>query len=316
MARLPVPLTLKDKDRHDRKSIIRLNEQVFCQQQLLGTFEERIRILDIRCIIARCSSPILDGERVIAAMPFQLLEAEPEGNTTGGGDDSAGLGKTTLRVRIVKPKSKAANGRLHIVESDVDAALCIVAVLRNDVRSRGSQKRHCQLANPYMKVLETRSVAAHVQRVKVVDLNVLAPVISFTGPELCIRLALEDVAALDKSFPQTKLIVSDADWKICVTCGIRGIGLQHHLRPHPCFVVVVFGVHPVVDEDELPVGLRFIAQPIFRVSPGSLESDLLPAVAIEAIPRTKVAVELETLHLLLQLLNLGIRFAKQVIGRF
>src|SRR5215472_4592615 len=316
MARLPVPLTLKDKDRHDRKSIIRLNEQVFRQQQLLGTFEEGIRILDIRFVIARCSFPILDGERVVAAVPFQTLEAEPEGNTAGGGDDSAGLGKTTLCVRIVKPKSKAANGRLHIVESDVDAALCIVAVLRNDVRSRGGQKRHCQLANSYMQVLETRSVAAHVQRIKVVNLNVLAPVISFTGPELRIRLALEDVAALDKSFPQTKLIVSDAAWKICVTGGIRGIGLQHHLRPHPCFVVVVFGVHPVVYEDKLSVGFCFIAQSIFRVRSRSLEGDLLPTIAIEAIPRTKVAVELETLHLLLQLLNLGVRLAKQVIGRF
>src|SRR5215469_4755116 len=249
-------------------------------------------------------------------MPFQLLEAESEGNTAGGGDDSAGLGKTTLCVRIVKPKSKAANGRLHIVESDVDAALCIVAVLRNDVRSRGSQKRHCQLANSYMEVLETRAVAAHVQRVKVVDLNVLAPVISFTGPELRIRLALEDVAALDKGFPQTKLIVSDTAWKICVTCGIRGVGLQHYLRPHPRFVVVVIGVQPVVNEDELAVGLRFVAQTVFGVRSGGWEANCLPTFLFRAIPRTKIAVELETLHLLLQFLNLGVRLPKQVIRRF
>src|SRR5215469_11388824 len=113
MARLPVSFSLKDKDRHDRKSIIRLEKQVFREQQLLGAFEEGIRILDICCEIARCSFPILDGERVIAAVPFQALEAEPEGNTASGGDDGASLGKTTLRVRIVKPKGKAAKRCPH-----------------------------------------------------------------------------------------------------------------------------------------------------------------------------------------------------------
>src|SRR5215472_1690157 len=114
MARMSVSLTLKDKDGHDRKSIIRLYEEVFGEQQLLRTFAEGIRILHIRCVIARCSFPILDGEGVVTAVPLQTLEPEPEGDTICSRNNGAALSSTAFRIRVIKPKGKASERRLHI----------------------------------------------------------------------------------------------------------------------------------------------------------------------------------------------------------
>src|SRR5262249_18209761 len=150
-----------------------------------------------------------------------------------------------------------------------------------------------------MKVLNASSIATRVQRVEVVNVDVLPAVISFPGPELRIRLALQDVASLYESFAQAELVVPDSSQEVRITGGIGGIGLEHHLRPHPCFVAVVVRVQPVVDKDELAVRFRFVAQAVFGIRAGSLECYLLPTLAIEAITRTEIAVELEALHLLL-----------------
>jgi hypothetical protein len=69
----------------------------------------------------------------------------------------------------------------------------------------------------------------------------LAAIISFTHPELSVRLALEDVARLDEGFTQAELIVGGAIRKIRVTGGVRGVGFQHDLCLHPRLISGVIG---------------------------------------------------------------------------
>ena len=60
----------------------------------------------------------------------------------------------------------------------------------------------CQLANSDVEVLNARTVAAHVQRVEVVDVDVLAAVVPLACPELGVRLTCQDVAGLDEGLRQ------------------------------------------------------------------------------------------------------------------
>lgn len=66
----------------------------------------------------------------------------------------------------------------------------------------------------------------------------------------------------------------------------------------PSMILRHFGVDPVVDEDELPIGISFIAQAIFRRCPGRLEGNLLSSVAINSFACAKVTVEFESFCLL------------------
>jgi len=72
----------------------------------------------------------------------------------------------------------------------------------------------------------------------------------------------------------------------------------------------------VCDKNEFPVGFCFVAQAIFRIRSGRLESNLLPTCAIEAVTRPKITVKLEALHLLLQTCNLLVGLSQEVIRRF
>ena len=81
------------------------------------------------------------------------------------------------------------------------------------------------LPNSNIEVLNARAVAAHVQRIKVVDIDMLAAIISFARPELGVRLALEDVAGLDEGLTQAELIVPCPSREICIAGGVRGVGL-------------------------------------------------------------------------------------------
>src|SRR5262249_22559965 len=130
---LAVPLPLEDEDRHDRKSVIRLNEQVFRDEQSLRALEERIRVVNGRAEIAGGAFAILDGKRVITAMPFVTRETESVGVAIGGGNDRAGLGRTALRVRIVEPHADAPKGSSYIVETHINVAFRVVPIFRNNV---------------------------------------------------------------------------------------------------------------------------------------------------------------------------------------
>src|SRR5262245_64412844 len=76
---LAIPLPLKNKNRHYRKFVIRLDQQVLRDEQSLRALEERIRVINGRAEVAGCALAILDGKCVIATTPFQALETEADG---------------------------------------------------------------------------------------------------------------------------------------------------------------------------------------------------------------------------------------------
>src|SRR6266404_2019110 len=248
-------------------------------------------------------------------MPFEALVAQPNCVAVGGGNYCARLCSAALRRREIKPYAPQPKGPFEIVKADVDIALRVVPILRNDVGPRGCEIGHRHLADAEIPILNTRAIAAHVQGIEIVNLDMLATVIALTGPELRIRLALQDMAAAHERFPQTKLVISRVPRKICVARIVSCVRLDHHFRLQPCFVAVVLRVQPVVDENEFSVSFCFVAQAIFRIRAGSLKRDLRSALAVKAISRTEVAVELKALHLLVKFLYLLVRLSEEVIRR-
>src|SRR5260370_20557924 len=201
MAMLAVPLPLKDENRHDGESVVGLNQQMFRDQQSFGTLQERSRILDRSAEISCCTLPVLDGERVVAPVPFQALVAYPERVAVGGRNHRAGLRSAAFGRRKIKPSAPPPEGAFEIVDTDVDIAFRVVPVLRHDIGPRARQIGHGQLADAEIPVLDTRSVTAHVQRIEVINFNMLAAVIALTGPEFRVRLEIQNVAGADKGFP-------------------------------------------------------------------------------------------------------------------
>ena len=126
----------------------------------------------------------------------------------------------------------------------------------------------------------------------------------------------EPIAAqIEEGFAQSELVVADTVGEICVAGGVRSVCLNHYLRLYPGFVRVALGIQPIVDENKLAIGLRFISQAILRIRARSLESDLLAAYAVESVSGAQVAVELKSSHLLLQLGDFFVRFIQQIISR-
>src|SRR5262249_60836540 len=106
------------------------------------------------------------------------------------------------------------------------------------------------------------------------------PVVSFAGPELCIRLALENIARPDEGFSQAKLVVAKAVIEICEAGRVRGVGLKHDLRFQPCLVGIPLWIHPVIDKNELAIRFSLVSQPVFCACARSLECDLLSTLAV------------------------------------
>src|SRR5258708_19779784 len=128
-------------------------------------------------------------------MPLQAVVAEAKSVAIRGGNcwsclrSAARLCSAALRCGEIEPNTPQPKRPFEIVEADIDIALRVVSILRNDVGPRACQIRHGHLPYAKIPVLETGAVAAHVQGIEVVNLDVLAAVISFTAPELGIRLA-------------------------------------------------------------------------------------------------------------------------------
>src|SRR6185295_6769292 len=285
-----VAFSLENKNRHDGKSVVGLDEQVLRDQQSLRTLQERVWVFNRRAEIARYALPVLNGKGMVAAVPFQALVAQPESVAVRGRNYRAARGGTALGVRKIKPNRVKPKRPFEIIESDIDIVLCVVSILRNDVGPRSCEIRNGHLADAKVPILDTGAVAAHVQGIEVVNLDMLASVVAFTSPEFRVWLTLQDVAAAHKGFPQTKLVISRVPRKICVARVVSSVRLDHHFRLQPRFVVAVIRVQPVVDEDEFSVGFCFVAQAIFRIRAGGLKRDLRSALAVKAISRTEIAV--------------------------
>src|SRR6516165_6308417 len=253
---------------------------------------------------------------MIATVPFEALMAYPERVSVGRRDGYPRLRHPTLRGRVVEPHTPKAKGPFQVIKPHVDVAFAEVAVFRDDVGARSRNEGNGQLSDPYVEVLDAATVAAHVQGIKVVDLDVLAAVISFAGPKLGIGLTREHIAGLDEGFPETELIVANTVRKICVIRRVRGVGLDHDLGFHPRFIRILLRVEPVVHEDQFAVGFCLVSQTIFRPGSRCGKCDLLSALTVQTIAGTKIAVEFKALHLFLELRDFDVRLPQQVVGWF
>lgn len=113
-----------------------------------------------------------------------------EGVSISCGNDSPGLCRAALRSGEIEPHTDCSAWRSYVIETDINVALSVIAILGSDVGSRAGQVRHRQLADPKVQILNPGAVAAHVKIIEIVNMNILAPVIAFAGPEPGIRLAL------------------------------------------------------------------------------------------------------------------------------
>src|SRR5262249_18041055 len=160
---------------------------------------------------------------------------------------------------------------------------------------------HSQLADANIDILNAPTVAAHIQRIEVIDVNMLATVVSFAGPEFGVRLALQDVTNLNKGFAQTELIVTNAIGEARIARRIRGVGLDHALRLRPRLIGSFIWIDPIVDKNEFSVGLCFVPEAVFRARSGRLKGNLFPTLAVQAVPGAKVSMEFKGVNVFLQL---------------
>src|SRR5260370_20422670 len=166
-----IAFSLKNKNRHDRKSVVGLNEQVFREQQSLGALYEGVRIIDRRAEIARCALPVLNGKRMVSAVPFPALVAQPECVAARGRNYCAARGGTALVVRKIKPNRVKPKRPFEIIEPYIDIVLGVVSVLCDDVGPRSREIRNGDLADADVPILTASPVATHIQWVKVINLD-------------------------------------------------------------------------------------------------------------------------------------------------
>src|SRR5580693_4047801 len=105
MSWIPVFQPLVDKDRHDRKPIVGLKENLFRNQEPSRTMEKGSRIVDRSTEVARRPGSVLDGEHVIAAVPFQPLMFHSEGVTICSWNGYARRRLSTFRGSEIEPSS-------------------------------------------------------------------------------------------------------------------------------------------------------------------------------------------------------------------
>jgi len=84
-------------------------------------------------------------------------------------------------------------------------------ILCCQVRPRYADEGYRSLAKFEVKIFYPATVTAHVQREKVVAVNMLPAVISFSSPELRVWLALKQVARLHERLADAKLIATNPD---------------------------------------------------------------------------------------------------------
>src|SRR5258707_15593825 len=128
---------------------------------------------------------------MVATVPFQPLVAQPESIAVRGRNACAARRGTAFRVRKIKPNGVKPKGPFEIIEPNVDILLRVVSILRNDVGPRSREIRDRHLADAEIPILDASPVTAHVQGVEVIDLDMLAAIVAFTGPELRVRLAVD-----------------------------------------------------------------------------------------------------------------------------
>src|SRR5580658_4489840 len=91
--------SLKKEDWHEGEPVVRLNEQMFCDEKLSRSVDKRRWVRDRRAVsgiaeVAGCAGSVLRGKRMIAAMPFEALMPYPKRVSIrcGDGDRNSGTG--------------------------------------------------------------------------------------------------------------------------------------------------------------------------------------------------------------------------------
>src|SRR5262249_46971813 len=190
-------------------------------------------VIDRRAEIAGGPFSVLDRNLVVTAVPFQTLMSDPEGVSIRGRNNSPGRCRPALRSGEIEPHTKFPARRFHIIETHIDVVLGVVSMIGNDVGPCAGNESNRHFADLDVQVFNSGAVSAHVKKIEIVNLYVLAPVVALAGPEPRSRLALEDVAGLNEGFAQPELVITDAVGKTGKVGGVRSVGLDHKLGLHP-----------------------------------------------------------------------------------
>src|SRR5262249_24786570 len=135
------------------------------------------------------------------------LEPQAAGEAGAARDHLARRSFAAAAGGHVEPETQRAAGELDVVEAQIQVTPGVIAVLRRDVGSGTGEVGGGYAADPHVEVLQARAVAAHVQGVEIVDLDVLAAVVPLARPELEIRLSVEEVAGANERFAEAEVVV-------------------------------------------------------------------------------------------------------------
>src|SRR6185295_7777944 len=164
---------------------------MLCDAESLRIFEKRSWVINRRAEIAGSSLSVLNREPVVATVPFETLMADPEGVSIRGWNDSARLCRTAPRSREIEPRADFPARRVHVIKSHIDVALRVIAGFGSDVGSCAGEICQGDLADPNIPILNAPAVTTHVGNVEIVDVRLITPVVSLTGPKPGDRLALQ-----------------------------------------------------------------------------------------------------------------------------
>src|SRR5215469_8538491 len=134
--RVAIPRALKNENWHDGKPVIRLKQHLLREQKSRGAVDESSRVIYGCAEVAGRPRAILDAKHVISAVPFQSLMAYPHCIAVTGWNDVASGRSAASACGEIKPSGKCAAGCLHIIETHVNIAFRVVAVLCLNVRTR------------------------------------------------------------------------------------------------------------------------------------------------------------------------------------
>src|SRR4029077_14592087 len=307
---------LVDENRHDGKSFVWLNHDLFGDQKPSAAVDEPGWVVNGCAEITRGPGSILNAKQVVTAVPLESLMAYSECVAVAGRNQLARRSRAAFAGSEIEPHGRRPARSLYVVKTHVDVAFEVVAVFCRNVGSCTRQKPERQLAGSHIQILNPRAVTAHIQGKEIVDVNLLTTVIPLAGPKLGIWLAFKNISRLDESLSQAKLVITKRIVETCVAGRVRGVSLDHCLGLNPCLVGTPLGVYPIVDEYEFAVGFGFVSQSVLSPGAGRRECNLLPTLAVKTVSGAEISVEFKSAYLLFQAGDLALRLLQQVIGGF
>src|ERR1700721_839826 len=84
--RIAVFCSLQNENRHNRKLVVRLKQNIFSEQESRGAVDKSAWVIDRRAEVAGGPGAILNAKRLIPAMPFKSLMPYSERVAVAAGD--------------------------------------------------------------------------------------------------------------------------------------------------------------------------------------------------------------------------------------